>query len=269
MTDGNTGGSAGIISWQLTGDGTVSTNDQGTVVVPVDMNFLAEAPWDLALDTNNFLYTVQQNANNNGPIYPLISYPPYEGFPETTPDWAIGMYPELTFVDGVAANPAGTLVVAAVQGSADSEAGKGGLYLFNAATGGFITNLDEAGGDTYFDAAWDNVGNLYAADGGNGGYLPVWHAYSPPGPNQATTVAVSFIQAYPALLPPTLASPAFATNHVSFILEGQSNVTYVIQHSRDMTNWTCVNTNFSTNDNRTICIPGNGTHCFFRAKTLP
>ena len=96
-----------------------------------------------------------------------------------------------------------TLVAVAVR-DRDIESGtNGGLYLFRATDGEFITNVDQTGGNSYYDAAWDNVGNLYTVDD----TAQVWRAYSPPGTNQATTVAVPVIQAYNALQPPFLSNP--------------------------------------------------------------
>ncbi len=48
-----------------------------------------------------------------------------------------------------------------------------------------LTNLDSA--DQYTCAAWDNVGNLYAASTTR----HLWRVWSPPGTNQAVTVAVA------------------------------------------------------------------------------
>jgi len=113
--------------------------------------------------------------------------------------------------------------------------------------------------------AWDNVGNLYALDG----TAEVWRAYSPPGTNQATTVAVPIIQYYNAILQPNLSNPTTNTGGFCFTLAGQSNVTYVVQRSCDLSlsNWTNVVINFSTNANRCICVPMGGTQDFYRART--
>jgi hypothetical protein len=128
-----------------------------------------------------------------------------------------------------------------------------------------MANVDQTGGDAYYDVVWDNVGNLYALDGTR----EVWRAYSPPGTNQATTVAVPVIQAYDALLPPSLVNPVAEPGRLCFMLEGQSNVTYVIQGSCDLANWAPVTTNFSANANRWICVPACGDQGFYRAMTVP
>jgi hypothetical protein len=167
-------------------------------------------------------------------------------------------------------DPTATVVAAAVVGPCDTESACGGLYLFSATNDGeFISNLDQTGGDAYYDVAWDKVGNLYALDGGSDYRQAVWRAYSPPGTNQATTVAVPVIQAYDVLLPPNLANPVAEPGRLRFMLEGQSNVTYVIQASCDLANWAAVATNFSANANRWICVPSCGDQGFYRAMTVP
>jgi hypothetical protein len=265
MTDENPSGSAGIIGWQITADGVAGTNDTGTIIVPLDSYFLTQAPYDLALDSNGFIYTIQLLRTDN-PAYALMSFPPYDGERETTADWAVGMYPALLGAFGVAVDPTATDVAVAVVGLCDTEINPcGGLYLFSATNADFITNLDQTGGNAYYDVAWDKVGNLYALDG----VAEVWRAYSPPGTNQATTVAVPVIQAYDALLPPYLSNPVAYPGRLCFTLEGQSNVTYVIQGSCDLTNWAAVATNLSANANRCICVPACGDQNFYRAMTVP
>ena len=113
--------------------------------------------------------------------------------------------------------------------------------------------------------AWDNVGNLYALDG----FAQVWRAYSPPGTNRATTVAVPVIQAYTALLPPSLFNLALGLGGLGFTLAGQSNVTYIIQGSGDLIHWTAVATNYSANTNRSVWVPVGGAHDFYRAVAVP
>jgi hypothetical protein len=265
MTDENPSGSAGIIGWQLTNGGVVAANDTGSVIVPLDSDFLTQAPYDLDLDSNGFLYTIQF-LTGDSPAYALMEFPPYAGSPEMSPNWAVSDYPALLYASGVAVNPSGSSVAVAVS-SQDIEADPagGGLYLYQASNGDFLANVDETGGDAYYDAAWDRVGNLYALDA----TAQVWRAYSPPGTNQATTVAVPLIQVYDTLAQPTLANPVARPGSVQFTLEGQSNVTYVIDQSFDLMNWTPVATNYSTNLDRNICIPTAGGPDFFRARTGP
>jgi hypothetical protein len=265
MTDENLSESAGIIGWQIGADGVAATNDTGTVIVPLDSYFLTQGPWDLAVDTNGFIYAIQL-LTSDYPGYALLSFPPYGATQETWPDWAIGAYPTLQGAFGVAVDPTATCVAVAVVGLFDTETnGTGWLNLYRATDGGGMTNVDQTGGDAYYDVAWDNVGNLYTLDGTR----EVWRAYSPPGINQATTVAVPVIQAYNALLAPSLVNPVANQGQMLFTLEGQSNVNYVIQGSDDMSNWVPVATNFSATANRNIAVPASGGQEFYRAMTVP
>jgi hypothetical protein len=266
MPDENPYGSAGIMSWEITSDGAAATNDMGTIIVPVDPYFLTQAPYDLALDTNGYIYTIQY-LTNDYPAYALMSFPPDDTAPEYFADWADAMYPELLKAYGVAVDPTASFVAVAVLGqSGDPEYDStGGLYLFRATNGQFMADLDQTGGDAYYDVAWDNAGNLYALDD----TAQVWRVYSPPGANQATTIAVPFIQAYNVLTAPSLTNAAAGQDGLSFTLAGQSNVTYIIQHSCDFSHWTAVATNFSTNASRAICLPVDGDADFYRAVTAP
>jgi hypothetical protein len=67
--------------------------------------------------------------------------------------------------------------------------GTGGLRVLSASNGATVlTNLDA--GNSYYGVAWDAVGNLYGASAS----LSLWRAFSPPGTNQATTVALPTVQ---------------------------------------------------------------------------
>ena len=195
-----------------------------------------------------------------------MSFPPYTGQQEIIANWAIGLYPKLLDTYGVAVNPDATVVALAVVGPCDTETDPcGGLYLYST-DGQFLASLDRKGGQPYYDVAWDKVGNLYALDGGSNG---VWRIYSPPGSNQTTTVAVPIIQAYNALLPPLLLNPMVNMAAVGFTLQGQSNVTYIIQRSGDLVNWGPVATNQSALTNVYLNVAGNGGQSFYRAVTSP
>jgi hypothetical protein len=272
MADLNPGQSAGIVQWQLLADGTVSTNDFGTVICPAtNMSPLSMAPYDLAIDTNGIVYTIQQVSTNLG-IVPIMSFAAYAGMPETNALWTAGTGDTNLIYDyGIAVDQSAKYVAIASRGGGDPEQGaSGGLYLYHASNGSFFTNLDQTGGDQYTDVAWDNVGNLYALDT----FANVWRAYSPPGSNQATTVSAPFIQAYNALTIPSLgnaslagAGPSLSATGLNLTLQGQSNVTYYIQQSPDLLNWTDVATNFSTSTSRSIPISFADSQDFYRAVT--
>ena len=74
----------------------------------------------------------------------------------------------------------------------------GGLRVLNAADGSIVTNGAQVlnnldGGNNYYGVAWDAVGNLYGAIN-NPDLNNKWRVFSPPGTNQATTVAVATVQ---------------------------------------------------------------------------
>jgi hypothetical protein len=144
-----------------------------------------------------------------------------------------------------------------------------------ASNGLAITNLtSDALGNTnqqFVDVAWDNVGNLYALNyfDVSESNLSFWRVYSPPGSNQATTVAVSIIQALRQIVPPQLFAPVAGMGRVNFTLRGQSNVTYVIQQSIDLVNWMPVATNYSRAADRSVSIPSLDTQGFYRAVARP
>jgi len=267
MSDANPSGSAGIIGWQLTSDGAAATNDTGASIVPADPFVLTQAPYDLAVARNGFIYTIQF-LTSYYPAYALISYPPYDGEPESTADWVVGWYPSLLRASGVAVDPTGTFAALAVVGGCDTESPCGGLYMYSAVGVDFITDLDQTG-DAYYDVTWDNVGNLYALDGGSFDTPGAWRVYSPPGTNQATTVAAPILQAYDAILAPSLLNPMAGHDGMNFTLAGQSNVAYIIQRSADFTNWINVATNYSSNASRSLCFPTCGVQNFYRAVTTP
>jgi hypothetical protein len=110
-------------------------------------------------------------------------------------------------------DPTGTYVAAAFWGYASVSSGN--LQILNTADGTLVTNLDL--GISYpssltsdpthhldTDADWDAVGNLYYLDDNPG----CWRAFSPPGANQATTVALAQVQV-------TAPTQAPATIHIA------------------------------------------------------
>ena len=74
------------------------------------------------------------------------------------------------------------------------------VSVTNGATVQTLTNLDDA--NQYTCAAWDNVGNLYAASTTTN----CWRVWSPPGTNQATTLAVATVLVTGSPTPPDITS---------------------------------------------------------------
>jgi hypothetical protein len=261
----------GIIRWQLTLDGTVAANDPGEVIVTLTNNSdLTLAPFDVSVATNNFIYTIQRVDTSTDPTMRLLCFPPFtnSGLPETKSAWQIGSNcPSLVNPYGVSVDPTGTYVAVAVRGEGpdDEDATNGAVGIFSAADGSVVTNIiADPYGDTnqvYIDVAWDAVGNLYALDFAD----HVWRVYSPPGTNQAVTLAAPIIQVLAGYTAPVLSDPRLCMGSIMFTLQGQSNVTYAIQSSGDLINWTTVATNYSPYPMRSICVPTDGSQDFYRA----
>jgi hypothetical protein len=276
-------GGLGVLRWNLTADGTLATNDTGTVIVGVgEGSDLTYAPFDVAVGTNGRIYVIQleytygssQLQDTDPTTMRVLCFAPYQNGspPEKGALWKVGNGdPTLENAYGVAVNPAETFVAVASQGTGPDPFNlyDGGACIFDADNGVLVTNINQdLAGNTnqmIVDVAWDNVGNLYTADFTEG----VWRVYSPPGGNQATTVAVPVIQAFSALLPAKLSNPYGAAGQLGFTLVGQSNVTYVIQQSPDLVNWIPVATNYSPSSSRSITLPFADNQDFYRAVTTP
>jgi FlgD Ig-like domain len=283
MADYNTffAGGLGILSWALNSNSVAASNDIGTVDVTLSNNLdLTLSPYTVSVDTNGNIYTIQdvQDMNfmdaTNDPNPRVMCFPPTPsgGPPDTTALWNIGSGdPTLVNAYGVAVDPTATFVAVASRGYGDQPDAllQGGTSIFLANSGLLVTNISQdPEGNTnqeMIDVAWDNVGNLYANDFSDS----VWRVYSPPGPNQATTVAVPIIQVYNVLTPPQLSVPTNCMGQVNFTLTGQSNVTYITQQSPDLMNWTAIATNFSPTDVLLISVAPPDTQDFYRAMAVP
>jgi hypothetical protein len=195
----------GILSWTFAAGGVLATNDPGTVDVTLtNGSDLTEAPYAVCVDFLGNIYTIQRETNgdsNNSVL--CFPPPPAGGPPDTLAAWEIGgNSPALMENYGVAVDPTDTYLAVASRGFGPLGAGEsftnGGVSIFYADNGSLITNItQDVEGYTnqeFFDVAWDRVGNLYTIYGEHGFEFEGWRVYSPPGSNQATTVAVPFIQ---------------------------------------------------------------------------
>jgi hypothetical protein len=102
-----------------------------------------------------------------------------------------------------------------------------GIVVTNATGSQTLTNLD--GPNQFFGAAWDAVGNLYGASSS----LQRWRVYSPPGTNQATTVAV---ETFTVTAPPVVVFTSITVNNANVTLNftgpaGDSPSAYTLQSS--------------------------------------
>jgi hypothetical protein len=200
----------------------------------------------------------------------LLRFPAYTGTVETLAEWKIGAANDnMSGAYGVAVDPSGSYVAVAFRGvysPANFAYINGSVSVFNTGTSNGepvkILTPEVSPSHDHWDAAWDNAGNLYAIDNYDG----IWRVYSPPGSNQAVTVAVPLIQVNEGpLAQPRLGPPTYDGSFVHFTLFGEPNVTYIIQISSDLQTWTSVATNSSVFANRDITLPAPPNNSFFRA----
>ncbi|MGA2539988.1 MAG: hypothetical protein ABSG78_00350 [Verrucomicrobiota bacterium] len=274
MADANTNGlSVGVVRWDVTAAGTLAANDTGTVVVGISSNGLTLSAYDVSVDAGSNIYVIQclDGFRDPGDFYHmprLFCFPPYSGQADLTTNWSIGSLDySLENAAGVAVDPTGQWVAVAVEGYGGQdvlELRNGAVNIYEAADGALVTRLGAGTNHAFIDVAWDQAGNLYATDLN----ASVWRAYSPPGANEATTTAVPLIQVYDSLTPPLLSAPAAPVapaNQFGFTLQGQGNVTYIIESSPDLINWTPIATNYDTVSLRAITVPAPGSASFFQA----
>ena len=235
MSDSTTfPGGAGILKYGVTADGTCAANDTGTPVVGVG-DSLDDAPFAVALDKSGNIYTVQNLVNAGSLSVRVLCFPPYDpstngGAPELSATWTVGAGDDTySGAHGVAVDPTGTYVAVACLGIRLPSGSyvNGSTTVFYATNGAVVTNVDlglsipsarttnsvppldpTLHWDTECD--WDAVGNLYYLDA-----LPgVWRAVSPPGSNQATTVALPIVQVASSAQGPVITSVGVANGMV-------------------------------------------------------
>ena len=157
---------------------------------------------------------------------------------------------------GIAVDSLGSYVAVAFFGDLN-----GAVRVFEATNGAPVVTLTPATGHSHTDVAWDNVGNLYATDDTDS----VLRIYSPPGTNYATTVAMAKVQIGVVATAPVLSASSYAGGQFSFTLNGQANVSYIIQTSQNLQTWMPVVTNTSPDAIRPITLSAAGNLNFYRA----
>jgi hypothetical protein len=255
---------AGIRRWNLTPSGIIATNDTGLMIVqPGTTVGLDQVPADVALDSSNNIYTIQDIRDQGDSSWRVLRFPAYTNVSETNAQWRIGSGDDsMAGASGIAVDPSSTYLAVAFKGYNVGGFENGSVRIFYATNGAPVMTFNA--GDDHYDAAWDNVGNLYAVDNAVGR----WRSYSPPGTNQATTVAIPTIQiAVPTA--PVLSKPSYSSGQFQFTLTGEANATYIILSSTDLANWSPVATNTSALAVRQITNSVSGSRTFFRARLGP
>jgi hypothetical protein len=218
----------GILRYVLLPDGACATNDTGTTAVAVGGS-LTDNPQDIALDAAGAIYTIQSRLDPGDPQNRVFRFPAYANSPITNADWAVGAADDsMAGASGLAVDPTGTYVAVAFAGLSTQT--NGCTQVLYATNGAVVTNLDLGITISGFtdhddrDCAWDAVGNVYYIDN----YFGAWRAFSPPGTNQATTVALATVQvvgAPPPAVPPVITKVSVTGGFVTIDFSAGTNDT--------------------------------------------
>ncbi|MGH7969721.1 MAG: hypothetical protein ACREIC_13435, partial [Limisphaerales bacterium] len=200
----DTNGANGIRRWLVTTNGVCATNDLGQMIVGTDpTNGLSIGPIGVSVDDLGNVYACQAITESGDPTARVFRFPAYNpstnaGTPELVADWAVGANDDTyATASGIAVDPTGTYVAVSFQGLIIDGLFQGGntkvLYATNGALAanldlGLTIGLDANHQDT--GCGWDAVGNVYCVDN----WFAKWRAFSPPGTNQSTTVALATIE---------------------------------------------------------------------------
>jgi hypothetical protein len=215
----------GLLKYTVTTNGTCASNDTGHMVVGIGSgtNKLDKSPFDVALDQNHNIYTIQ-NLDSGG-VDPrdsssptssrVFRFPAYNpatngGAPELTATWAIGTGDDTyAGASGIAVDPTGNYVAVAFLGLfTGSSYLHGNTRVFSATNGALIADLDANVSDDHVDTdcAWDAAGNVYYIHSYAAELPGVWRAISPPGANQSTTAAPETFQVTGTIQRPLITS---------------------------------------------------------------
>jgi hypothetical protein len=229
----------GIQRWSLPAGGMVATGDLGTNAILAGAGSdLSVAPFDVALDRSNRIYTIQDRSNFGDPEPRILRFPPFvdANLSETNAEVKIGAGEDtLAGAKGIAVNPAGTLVAVAFRGFFPPPSGpwvNGGvrIYANNGTNLDLVTTISPAASPSHdhWDVDWDNAGNLYTVDN----YDSASRVYSPPGSNAATTVALALVQVIQSTPPVITTAPQGGTrgygdsNYLSVAVSGTPPFAY-------------------------------------------
>jgi hypothetical protein len=202
MADGNYP-SVGIWCWPLTNNGAADPAFAGINVVATGGNDIPlRSGFGLKIDEAGdiFIGEVRSNPGDTSPkVICITNWHSAPSLPIVNENlaWQAGALVDDTFLNvadvSIDSRAKPKLVSAAFSN------GAGGMKVLNAADGTLVTNLNQGVGIYYISTCWDNVGNVYGGSDNS-----TWHAFSPPGANQATTPAVASIQVAGATTPPVI-----------------------------------------------------------------
>lgn len=258
---GNTGpGGVGIRRWSLGAAGAAATNDPGITVVSTAPNLSLDLyPQDVAVDSSNRIYTIQDLQPGGPSTNRVLGYPAFQSNALTAATWTV-TNETLVSAFGIAAalhtNYLGVVCRVDVGNP---------INVFNRDTGAAIavTGLN-SGFHDYTDIAWDRAGNLYVSD-----YLEGrWRVFSPPGGNQFTTLALQTIRVG-APLPPTLSQPQWQSGQFTVNVNGEPGLRYAVDSSTNLVTWSPTTTNLALSAVTPFAIPAPLNKTFFRARIVP
>jgi hypothetical protein len=211
MADDTTSG-YGIIRWDIQADGTLASGDQGTQLMQVGSGSgLDDSAFDVAVDKNGKIYVTVEPGSAT---YMIMRFPAYAGSPLTTADWKAD---NTSYGDGNGDNDFAIEVDPTAAYAAVARSDSNALLILDANTGLTITNISVS--NPAHAVAWDNVGNAYVAFDVSGAQS-LWQAWSPPGTNQATTVALETLHVLPL---PYITSISRTGNNVTIHFTGPTS----------------------------------------------
>jgi hypothetical protein len=221
LCDSDTNGNWGLWMYHLI-NGQSDTNDNGTQAVTTGGDLSQGSSGGCMVDSNLDIFVSESQLDSGDPALRTMLFthwnngvlpPPSTEFTDALGAtkgevvWGVGASDntDAGVMDTVLDSRTNPKFVATPMndqsGTASNSAGyqglNGGIRVFNAADGSVVsvtngvvviqtlTNIDV--GNWYTCAAWDNVGNLYAASTTTN----LWRAWSPPGLSSNTTVAVA------------------------------------------------------------------------------
>jgi hypothetical protein len=242
---GLTFGGHGLLRWDIQADGTLAAGDLGTNIIPVGTGSdLDESAFDVAIDQNGKMYLACWPSFDTQ--YKIMRFPAYTGTLVTNTDWRADNTSPFDNNYAIAVNPAATCAAVALN---DFNA----LLILNANSGATITNISVA--NPAHAVAWDNVGNAYVGFGADESES-LWQAWSPPGPNQATTTGLEIIHVLAPPSPPQITSISRSGDNVTIHFTGPASdaaLAYLLLSSSVVPK---LNTSFTTNTGAIITGSG-------------